>query len=73
VHWSPYTVVESGEFYNENETYYKLNDHSMFDSYEPANTAEWDKDTLNGLIYTFDSSVDKSIVTDTSLLDKLIE
>ena len=73
VHWSPYTMVESGETYDENETYYKLNDHSMFDSYVPINDTEWTKDTLNGLIYTYDSTVDKSIITDTSLLDKLIE
>jgi len=45
----------------------------MFESYVPANTDEWDKDTLNSLIYTYDSTIDKSIITDTSLLDKLIE
>ena len=73
VAWTPYIVVESGEPYDDQETYYKLNDHSMFESYTPADNDEWARDTLNSLIYTYDSSVNKDIITDTSLLDKLIE
>ena len=73
VAWTPYTAVESGEIYDENETYYKLNDHSMFDPYVFTNTDDWNRDTLNSLIYTYDSTVNKDIITDTSLLDFLIE
>lgn len=73
VSWTPYILVESGEAYNEQETYYKLNDHSMFDAYVPETDAQWTRDTLNGLIYTYDNTANKDIITDTSLLDKLIE
>ena len=70
--WTPYSVVVYGEEYDSSESYYQLTDHSTFVPYT-YNAATWDNDTLNGIVYTYDDSVDTSIITDTSLLDFFID
>lgn len=70
--WTPYTVVIYGEEYDANETYYELTDHSTFVPYT-YNEATWANDTLNGVIYTYDNTMDSNVITDTSLLDFFIE
>lgn len=72
VKWTPYSPVVYGEPYDSNTTYYELTDHSTFVSYT-YNANTWDTDTLNGIVYTKDNSMDTSVITDTSLLDFLID
>ncbi len=73
VSWTPYEIVESGEYWNQSTTYYKLTDHSSFEPYN-YNTIRpnWAADTLNGLIYTYNNTKDENVITDLSLLDKFI-
>ena len=66
VKWTPYVQVEYGESKLVGETYYYLTDHSTYESYDRADEY-WYEDTLNGKVYTYDSSMDESIITDLSL------
>jgi len=74
--WTPYTLVEAGEAYNSNlpigKSYTKLNDHSKFDEYiYDENT--WEADTLNGLIYIYDSVLGlANPIKDLSILNSII-
>jgi hypothetical protein len=72
VKWTPYSPVVYGEPYDSNITYYELTDHSTFVSYT-YDAGTWDADTLNGIVYTKDNSIDTSVIIDTSLLDFLID
>ena len=69
VTWTPYVQVEYGEVQNSNTTYYLLTDHSTYVNYAGG---DWDNLTLNGKIYTLDTSVDSTIVSDLSLFDQFI-
>ena len=72
VKWTPYTAVAYGETYDNNTTYYELTDHSTFIPYT-YNAASWAEDTLNAIVYTKDTTIDTSVIVDTSLLDFLID
>lgn len=72
VKWTPYTAVPYGEAYDNTTTYYKLTDHSTYTSYS-YNASTWSADTLNGIIYTKDNTINTSVISDTSLLDFLID
>ena len=68
IHWSPYTVVPYGETYDSTVTYYQLNDHSKFEEYT-GGSAGWDNGTLNEKIYTYDSTANKSLITNLGMFD----
>lgn len=72
VNWSPYTQVEYGESKNSNIQYYKLTDHSTYELYNSP-SSEWENDTLNGKIFTFDESIPKATISDLSLLDTFLD
>ena len=73
VQWTPYEQIEYGTLYNSEETYYLLNDHSTFEDFTFTTTEDWENKLLNGVIYTYNSAVDETIVTDLSLLDAFID
>lgn len=68
VKWSPYTQVEYGEAKQTGVNYYILTDHSTYELYDHSDD-EWQDDTLNGKVFTFDATAPKSTITDLSLLD----
>ena len=70
VNWNPYTMVEYGETKQEGVSYFYATDHSTFEPYDRIGS--WDSDTLNGKVYTFDSSSPKATISDLSLLDTFI-
>lgn len=71
--WSPYTRLEAGTPYDNDAIYYKATDQYTFELYSFSNSKQWDKDTLNGLVYSESYDSTTSPITDLSLLDKLIE
>ena len=73
VYWCPYEQVQYGESYVDATSYFIVTDHNTFDSYTYTNATDWDFDTLNGLIYTYNSNADKSIIQTTALLDNFID
>ena len=71
INWTPYVQVEYGEVKRSGVTYYYLTDHSNYEIYNHLD-AEWNTDTLNGRVYTYDNTKDESVITDLSLLDLFI-
>jgi len=71
IDWTPYQQVPYGEAQGVGP-YYRLNDHSMFEAYNGNDADEWDELTLNGRIYTKDTTRDTSIITSLDLLDTFI-
>ena len=71
INWTPYVQVEYGEVKLNNTQYYYLTDHSTYEPYEAADSA-WYEDTLNGRVYTYDSSKDESVIPDLELLNIFI-
>lgn len=75
-HWTPYVQVEQGEVYGgSGTTYYLLNDHNMFEKWTFTTKEDWDKLTLNGVLYTLDAEKDKQtkVITSLKLFDKFLE
>ena len=72
VTWTPYTPVEYGELKQSGVNYKYLTDHSTYIDYE-APDDDWDNDTLQGRIFTFDPTLNRSIISDLSLLDQFLE
>lgn len=72
VYWCPYTQVNYGESKLEGVDYYILTDHNTFTPYTDTSITNWNFNTLNGLIYTFDSSQNKALISNTNLLDNFI-
>lgn len=77
VNWSPYTVVEYGEAYDEEKSnlYYYDNERFQLKPYT-YNKDSWEFSTKNGKIYLYDSSyamANADVLTDTSIFDELIE
>ena len=68
VSWTPYVQVEYGESKLTGVDYFYLTDHSTYEPYTNPDS-QWYTDTLNGKVYTYDSSKDESIITDLSLLE----
>lgn len=76
VRWSPYTVVEYGEAYDESKAsqYYYDNDRYQLKSYT-YNSDSWEFSTKNGKIYLYDAEYfaeNDDVLTDTSIFDTLI-
>ena len=71
VNWSPYTQVEYGENENVNTTYYYLTDHSTYVLYNSTNVPNksWVDDTLNGRVYTYDSTAPRATIDSLKLLE----
>lgn len=75
VAWTPYEQVEYGTLYDNNQTYYLLNDHNTFVDFTFVDSADWENKLLNGKIYVYKEDYDEeeeAIITDLSLLDDLI-
>lgn len=72
VYWCPYEQVQYGENRINNVNYYFLTDHNTFIPYNDLSEENWSFNTLNGLIYTYNNNVDKTIIEDTTLLDNFI-
>ena len=55
--WTPYTLVEYGSEYNSVNAalYYELTDHSTYKPYTYVDSETWLADTLNGIVYIFNS------------------
>ena len=70
INWTPYVPVEFGESKQQDVNYFYLTDHSTYVPYDRVGS--WQSDTLNGKVFTFDSSLPKSTISDLSLLDKFI-
>ena len=71
VNWTPYTQVEYGESKQDNVDYFLLTDHSTYEPYNNPGT-EWANDTLNGKVFTFNTSAPRATISDLSLLDTFI-
>lgn len=77
VNWSPYTVVEYGEAYDDTKSNLYFYDNERFQLKPYTYNAEsWEFATKNGKIYLYDSSyamANVDVLTDTSIFDELIE
>lgn len=71
VNWTPYVPVEYGEAKQDGVQYYYATDHSTYEPY--ARTGSWSSDTLNGKVFTLDTTLPKATVSDLSLLKKFIK
>lgn len=75
--WSPYTVVEYGELYDETKAdkYFYDNERFGFTAYSySADT--WDYNTKNGKIYLYDAESyanNANVIKDTSIFDTFID
>ena len=75
--WTPYTQVEQGAPHVDlpaTQSYAKLNDHSKFENYT-YNSATWDTDVLNGVVYIYDAAIAQEhgrTITNLSLLNSII-
>ena len=70
INWSPYIQVEYGEPKQEGVQYYYATDHSTYEEYDRVGS--WSSDTLNGKVYTFDSSAPKNTIESLELFDMFI-
>lgn len=68
VTWTPYAQVEYGEPKQSGVSYFFLTDHSTYEPYDHDDSF-WNEDTLNGKVYTYNSSMDESIIQDMSLFE----
>ena len=59
VDWTPYRLVELGEVPEEGKTYYKLNDHDVFELYEKTSNKylNWDLNVSNGIVYEYKTEI----------------
>ena len=75
IYWSPYKLVESNSIYDttKSELYYYLTNHNTFKKYI-YNEENWDLDLLNKKIYLYQSELEESANTLTTLnfLDNFI-
>lgn len=76
VNWSPYSVVEYGESYDESKAELYFRDNSRF-QLEPYTYGEstWEAGTKNGKIYLIDNDYfnkNKNVITDLSIFDTFI-
>lgn len=71
--WSPYTRLEAGTPYDREATYWTGTDAYTFEQYYYSNATQWEKDTLNGLIYVEEYDSYTSPVKDLNILDYLID
>lgn len=77
VNWSPYTVVEYGEAYDEEKSdlYYYDNERFQLKHYT-YNKDTWELSTKNGKIYLYNPNyamANADVLTDMSIFDKLIK
>lgn len=72
VNWTPYVQVEYGEVKNNDVNYFWLTDHSTYEPYNHADS-EWETDTLNGRVFTFDDLAPKDTISDLSLLQTFLD
>lgn len=75
VNWSPFTLVEYGESYNSQNTYYIDNERFELKPYT-YNEDDWDSNTLNEKIYIYDESYlteNSDVLTDLSILKTFID
>lgn len=73
MNWSPFEKLEAGTPYDAEEKYFKTTDSYELVEYIYGGTKDWEKNTLNGLIYKQVYEPTTSPITDLSLLDKLID
>ena len=71
IDWTPYQQVVYGEAQGAGP-YYRLTDHSTYEPYNGTNSADWDNLTLNGRLYTKDTTRAESTITSLDLLDVFI-
>ena len=77
VHWSPYSVVEYGELWDESKEnlYYKDNSRFQLEPYIYEEKT-WEAGTKNGKIYLIDNDYfnnNQNIITDLSIFDTFID
>lgn len=78
VNWSPFSVVEYGEAYDETkpDIYYIDNDRYGLELYSDHTASRWDYYTKNGKAYIYNVdylNANSNVITDLSLLDVYIE
>lgn len=73
MNWSPFRRLEAGTPYDADMKYYKSTDSYELIEYSYNGTKNWEKDTLNGLIYEQIYDPTTSPITDLTLLDNLID
>ena len=73
VNWSPYSVVDYGEVYDENKSNLYLRDNSRF-KLEPYiyEDTTWEAGTKNGKIYLIDNNINNNVITDLNIFDEFI-
>ena len=76
VEWTPYIQVEYGTEYQNSISYYLLNDHSTFETFNFVDTNDWNNKLLNGQIYIYNSKYTKeqeeNTIMNLDLLDNFI-
>ena len=73
MNWSPFEKLEAGTPHSSEEKYFKTTDQYELVEYIYDGFKNWEKNTLNGLIYKQVYEPTVSPITDLSLLDKLID
>lgn len=75
VNWSPYTVVEFGEPYDESKTYYLDRGRFRLGAYTYAEDT-WEDGTRNGNIYSFDAEYfanNQNVLTNLDILKAFVD
>lgn len=71
--WSPYKLVEAGVAKDSEKTYMLKTDNSTFKAYTPT-SADWERNTLNGLVYELipENDAEKDCLTNLNVIKKFI-
>lgn len=75
VNWSPYEKVEYGEPYDSRITYYFDGGRYTLTTYTYSSTEQWEADTLNGKVYTYNGTLfskEAYTITTLDMLDTFI-
>ena len=75
VDWSPYKKLSIGDVYSQqdanNHLYWVDNGHYSFDEFTNYTEEKWILGIKNGEIYKLDTSIDATVIQDTTLLENL--
>lgn len=72
--WTPYQQVASDEAYDStqsNNYYYR--DYAQYHKYTYTSESKWQKDTLNGIVYLYDTNMGPSPITNLDMFRRFIE
>ena len=72
--WTPYQQVGSDEAYDSTQTSnYYYRDYIQYYRYTYTSASQWQKDTLNGIVYLYDTSMGASPITNLAMFKQFID